>query len=204
MSDMARGYIAAGRGGSSLPAMSGGMAATAAHRASSSSSGGDGWGRSRTSNPFVGGSGVGAAGFGYAYRNNPMLAQLLLQSHFGGGVGNMYQQHHHGGGGGGAHRESIDNMSYERLLEVFGDGSENRGASATAIASLPVTKIRNPESELPEDKRQCSICLEDFGKGDERTSLPCLHGFHTACVNRWLTSNGTCPVCKTSVSNGGS
>ena len=164
-----------------------------------SSLSGDGWGRSRTSNPFVGGSGVGAAGFGYAYRNNPMLAQMLLQSH---APRNPYQLQHQGGGGA---RESIENMSYERLLEVFGDGSENRGASSTVIASLPVTKIRNPESELPEDKRQCSICLEDFSKGDERTSLPCLHGFHTACVNRWLTSNGTCPVCKTSVSgNGGS
>mmetsp|Transcript_6341 Transcript_6341/g.15785 ORF Transcript_6341/g.15785 Transcript_6341/m.15785 type:complete len:548 (+) Transcript_6341:145-1788(+) len=98
--------------------------------------------------------------------------------------------------------QNLDNMSYEQMLELFGDGSENRGASSQAISSLPVSRIGNPESELPEDKRQCSICLEDFCQGDERTSLPCLHGFHSGCVNRWLSSNGSCPVCKTSVSEG--
>lgn len=95
--------------------------------------------------------------------------------------------------------EDVDNMSYERLLQVFGDGGENRGASVGSIASLPVSIIGDPEIELPEDKRQCSICLENFYGGDERTSLPCLHGFHSSCVNRWLSSNGSCPVCKTSV-----
>lgn len=95
-----------------------------------------------------------------------------------------------------------DNMSYDQLLEVYGDGSENirRGASSTTISSLPSIKIVDLERQLPEDKRQCSICLEDFRKGDDRTSLPCLHGFHSGCVNRWLSSNGSCPVCKTSVS----
>ena len=95
-----------------------------------------------------------------------------------------------------------DNMSYEQLLEMYGDGSENlrRGASSTTISSLPSIKIVDLERQLPEDKRQCTICLEDFRAGDDRTSLPCLHGFHSGCVNRWLSSNGSCPVCKTSVS----
>eukprot|EP00584_Thalassiosira_punctigera_P010995 CAMPEP_0172546582 /NCGR_PEP_ID=MMETSP1067-20121228/16319_1 /TAXON_ID=265564 ORGANISM="Thalassiosira punctigera, Strain Tpunct2005C2" /NCGR_SAMPLE_ID=MMETSP1067 /ASSEMBLY_ACC=CAM_ASM_000444 /LENGTH=161 /DNA_ID=CAMNT_0013333543 /DNA_START=59 /DNA_END=547 /DNA_ORIENTATION=+ len=97
--------------------------------------------------------------------------------------------------------EDVDNMSYERLLQVFGDGSENRGASAGAISSLPVCKVGNPEVELPLDKRQCSICLEVFCGGEQRTSLPCLHGFHSGCVNRWLSSNGTCPVCKTPIND---
>merc|ERR1712029_1152185 len=96
-------------------------------------------------------------------------------------------------------RESISDMSYESLLEMFGDGSENRGAGSRDIESLPVSKIGNPQKELPEGKRECSICLEEFSRGDERTSLPCLHGFHSACVNRWLSSRGTCPVCKTLV-----
>ena len=96
-------------------------------------------------------------------------------------------------------RESLDDMSYDRLLQLFGDGGENRGASLETITSLPVSTIVDPERELPMDKRQCCICLEDFCQGEERTSLPCLHGFHTACVNRWLSSNGSCPVCKTSV-----
>lgn len=95
-----------------------------------------------------------------------------------------------------------ENMGYERLLEIFGDGSENmrRGASSSIISALPSVNIVDPERQLPEDKRECSICLEEFCGGEVRTSLPCLHGFHSGCVNRWLQSNGSCPVCKTSVS----
>ena len=94
--------------------------------------------------------------------------------------------------------ENVDNMSYEQLLQRFGDGSENRGATTETISSLP-TSIVNDPGQLPEDKRQCCICLEDFSQGDGRTSLPCLHGFHTDCVNKWLQSNGSCPICKSSV-----
>lgn len=126
-----------------------------------------------------------------ASRNSSFLSQFLLSMepwH-----SNAFRQLY-------GHGDHVDNMSYERLLEVFGDGSENRGASSEAISSLPMSKIGDPDLELPDDKRQCSICLDDFCRGDERTTLPCLHGFHSACVNRWLSSNGTCPVCKTSVS----
>jgi hypothetical protein len=94
--------------------------------------------------------------------------------------------------------ENVDNMSYEQLLQRFGDGSENRGATTETISSLPTSTVNDP-SQLPEDKRQCCICLEDFSQGDGRTSLPCLHGFHTDCVNKWLKSNGSCPICKSSV-----
>ena len=136
------------------------------------SSDGGGWGRLRNFNHGVS-------------RNSAFLSHLLqAMTYPDSGLGP---------------RESLDDMSYDRLLQLFGDGGENRGASLETITSLPVSTIVDPERELPMDKRQCCICLEDFCQGEERTSLPCLHGFHTACVNRWLSSNGSCPVCKTSV-----
>eukprot|EP00957_Ditylum_brightwellii_P021361 1611060-Ditylum_brightwellii.AAC.1 len=89
-------------------------------------------------------------------------------------------------------------MSYERLLEIFGDGTENiaRGASAHTINSLPESTIKNVAKDLPFDKRQCMICLEDFKYGDKRKVMPCFHGFHSGCVDRWLRANGSCPICK--------
>lgn len=92
----------------------------------------------------------------------------------------------------------VDNMSYEQLLARYGDGTENqnRGASAGQIASLPTSTVNNAEQELPADHRQCSICLEKFEAGDVRKTLPCLHGFHDVCIDRWLDTNGSCPVCK--------
>mmetsp|Transcript_14879 Transcript_14879/g.33216 ORF Transcript_14879/g.33216 Transcript_14879/m.33216 type:complete len:450 (-) Transcript_14879:1439-2788(-) len=92
----------------------------------------------------------------------------------------------------------VDNMSYEQLLARYGDGTENqnRGATAGQIASLPTSVVNNAEQELPADHRQCSICLEKFEDGDKRKTLPCLHGFHDACIDRWLDTNASCPVCK--------
>lgn len=96
--------------------------------------------------------------------------------------------------------QNVDDMSYEHLLELFGDGNENRNLAATPhiISSLPASTISNP-LELPEEKRQCVICMEEYERGDERTMLPCWHGFHKQCINRWLSSKGSCPVCKTEV-----
>ena len=104
-----------------------------------------------------------------------MLLQALLTSPHGQFVG--------GGSG-------IDGMSYEQLLSRFGDGSENMGASEGQISSLPESTVDDVAS-LPPDCRQCSICLEDFKDGDKRKILPCLHGFHHDCVNKWLRQNGT-------------
>mmetsp|Transcript_21208 Transcript_21208/g.26093 ORF Transcript_21208/g.26093 Transcript_21208/m.26093 type:complete len:320 (-) Transcript_21208:277-1236(-) len=92
--------------------------------------------------------------------------------------------------------DNVDQMSYERLLEVFGDGSDNRGASTTTLSALPTKKIQNVEKELPLDCRKCAICLEDFENGQERKTLECLHGFHNHCIDRWLISNACCPICK--------
>ena len=58
---------------------------------------------------------------------------------------------------------------------------------------------RNPHSVST-----CTICLEDFQQGDELRALPCLHCFHTQCIDAWLlTASGDarhgrcrCPTCR--------
>mmetsp|Transcript_64101 Transcript_64101/g.119178 ORF Transcript_64101/g.119178 Transcript_64101/m.119178 type:complete len:242 (+) Transcript_64101:74-799(+) len=45
----------------------------------------------------------------------------------------------------------------------------------------------------------CSICLVDFGDGEELRRTPCQggHVFHPKCLRGWLErSNQTCPVCR--------
>ena len=167
-----------------------------------------------------GGTGVGAYGRGYRvgggaggggtfdaddylrrHLQNEMLRSLAGPPGYYGG---RSQGGGFGGGGGGRyygrhHRlaPDIDNMSYEQLLARFGDGTENqdRGASAGQIASLPTSTVTNPY-DLPSDCRECIVCMEEFQRGDVRKTLPCLHSFHQKCVDRWLQSNATCPVCK--------
>ena len=77
-----------------------------------------------------------------------------------------------------------DGMSYEQLLQAFGDGTENMGAEESQIRRLPERVLGDPQAELPEDARQCLICLDDFERGESRKILPCLHGFHSTCCGK--------------------
>ncbi|XP_078178396.1 RING-H2 finger protein ATL70-like [Carex rostrata] len=48
----------------------------------------------------------------------------------------------------------------------------------------------------------CSICLVDYKDGEVLRSMPgCSHLFHVQCVDTWLKSRPTCPVCRTSPLN---
>jgi hypothetical protein len=41
----------------------------------------------------------------------------------------------------------------------------------------------------------CSICTEDFERGQDVRILPCNHQFHPACIDPWLLNvSGTCPL----------
>ena len=90
----------------------------------------------------------------------------------------------------------LDRMGYDELLQTFGDGTENLGANEEQIDSLPNQVVKDPQKELPEDARCCLICLDDIEEGDVRKILPCMHGFHAHCCNKWLKTNGSCPICK--------
>ncbi|GJP36536.1 hypothetical protein CLOM_g21033 [Closterium sp. NIES-68] len=47
---------------------------------------------------------------------------------------------------------------------------------------------------------ECAVCLNEFTHGDQlRRLLPCGHGFHVSCIDCWLASHTTCPVCRTSL-----
>jgi hypothetical protein len=95
-------------------------------------------------------------------------------------------------------------LSYEHFLTSSGgnDRSEaienTRAAVEQDIFSLPSVQVL-PDmdlNKLPEDCRRCAICLDDFLPGSFRKTLPCWHGFHTQCVDKWLRNVGACPICK--------
>jgi hypothetical protein len=44
---------------------------------------------------------------------------------------------------------------------------------------------------------QCSVCLLDMEKTEQITTLMrCVHKFHSKCVDAWLDTHHTCPVCR--------
>ncbi|XP_055906196.1 E3 ubiquitin-protein ligase Arkadia [Eupeodes corollae] len=86
---------------------------------------------------------------------------------------------------------------------VFGPNMRpNRGASLEIIErnTLPhkYKRVRR-ESESDEDAEKCAICLSLFEIDNEVRRLPCMHLFHTECVDQWLVTNKHCPICRVDI-----
>ena len=46
----------------------------------------------------------------------------------------------------------------------------------------------------------CTICLEEIMPTECKT-LICNHSFHNICINRWLSTNTNCPICRRFIRN---
>lgn len=57
-------------------------------------------------------------------------------------------------------------------------------------------KIIDDLFKLDENKKDCSICLETFKKGDKISITKCNHIFHKNCINVWFINKKICPLCK--------
>ena len=81
---------------------------------------------------------------------------------------------------------------------VYNPSEQRNNVNIDAIMNLL------PSSEVKEKKEgennNCIICLNDFEIGDNVTSLPCLHVYHTDCIKSWLKSKNHCPICKYTIS----
>ena len=79
--------------------------------------------------------------------------------------------------------------------EIFPRPPAGKGLDPTVIASLP--KFTHKPSDHSEAV-ECSICLSTVGEEATVRVLPnCTHMFHVGCVDVWLSSNTTCPICRT-------
>lgn len=65
--------------------------------------------------------------------------------------------------------------------------------------------IEHTREEINQNRRApspktCTICLENINNEDEKR-LVCDHSFHEICINRWLSTNTNCPVCRRFIRN---
>ena len=77
---------------------------------------------------------------------------------------------------------------------------EQSAQSAIELLPCEVWDADVTELEDDDDAAMCSLCLQNYERGDEVTKLACEHTFHKACVTRWLSDaqrgkKRRCPLC---------
>lgn len=47
---------------------------------------------------------------------------------------------------------------------------------------------------------ECSVCLSEFKEDENLRLLPkCSHAFHLQCIDTWLKSHSSCPLCRVNI-----
>lgn len=78
------------------------------------------------------------------------------------------------------------------------DGGRSSGIDKAVIESLPFFRFSALKGSR--EGLECSVCLSQFDVADVLRLLPrCKHAFHMDCIDRWLDSHSSCPLCRTRV-----
>ncbi|KAI5670461.1 hypothetical protein M9H77_10825 [Catharanthus roseus] len=71
------------------------------------------------------------------------------------------------------------------------------GLDPSSIGNLPIVLHRDLVNP---NEGECSICLGIFQDGDKVKVLPdCGHCYHCECVDKWLRTQSSCPLCRASL-----
>eukprot|EP00850_Spirogloea_muscicola_P013456 SM000091S24614 [mRNA] locus=s91:363926:365620:- [translate_table: standard] len=94
---------------------------------------------------------------------------------------------------------NVDDMSYDELYDMFGPGrAAMLGIPPSVLARLPCHVLAADNChDASGAMLNCAVCLQDFEAGELARTLPqCRHTYHQECVDRWLSQQGFCPVCR--------
>lgn len=91
---------------------------------------------------------------------------------------------------------SGSNAFQRQLQQLF--HLHDSGLDQAFINALPV--FRYKEIMGLKEPFDCAVCLCEFSEQDELRLLPlCSHAFHIGCIDTWLLSNSSCPLCRGSL-----
>ena len=92
-------------------------------------------------------------------------------------------------------------LSYEGLLDLAERNGEVKvkSLSDSIISRLDIVSYYH--GLIKNDEPKCTICLSDYEEFEKLKRLPCLHLFHSDCVENWLKRVDSCPICRLSVAS---
>lgn len=98
----------------------------------------------------------------------------------------------------GAHRllilRHLLNMDSAHEMTTSDQSPAAKGLDPHVLSSIPVFAFDEGRGDCG---LECVICLSLFGIGEMGRRLAlCGHAFHVGCIDMWLHSHTTCPVCR--------
>ncbi|GFO50159.1 E3 ubiquitin-protein ligase rnf38 [Plakobranchus ocellatus] len=80
--------------------------------------------------------------------------------------------------------------------------SPDNGLSVDTIQEIPTRQFSRGAERSGSDQTSCVFCMCDFEDKQLLRILPCFHEFHAECVDEWLKTHRTCPLCRHDVETG--
>ncbi|XP_075395411.1 E3 ubiquitin-protein ligase RLIM [Tenrec ecaudatus] len=78
------------------------------------------------------------------------------------------------------------------------DDDQPRGLTKEQIDNLAMRSFGENDA-----LKTCSVCITEYAEGNKLRKLPCSHEYHVHCIDRWLSENSTCPICRRAVLTSG-
>ncbi len=99
---------------------------------------------------------------------------------------------------------AIDENDFESLLMLDNTpegGGPSGGVSEEQLTVYPTHLITQTEIDYLDstNDNKCNVCLAPYVLGEEIRTIACMHKYHRACIDQWLLSRATCPICKTTM-----
>lgn len=100
------------------------------------------------------------------------------------------------------HCSDLDSNATENQISVANNCSSNncpQGIDTKLLNTFPILMYSSVK-HLNFGKAtasECAVCLREFKHCEKVRSLPrCNHIFHPQCIDAWLASHMTCPICR--------
>ncbi|GAB2286671.1 hypothetical protein Dimus_021067 [Dionaea muscipula] len=127
-----------------------------------------------------------------------LLVRFLLSKHsifvLRGSTEEASHSHSHSHSGGHLQVSAATGDLQGQLRQLF--HLHDSGLDQAFIDALPVFLFKEIMGGNKEPC-DCAVCLCEFSDKDKLRLLPlCGHAFHIACIDTWLLSNSSCPLCR--------
>lgn len=93
-----------------------------------------------------------------------------------------------------------ENSETDRVSNDARQSGAGSGLDEALIKSISVYKFKKNEGLI--EGNDCSVCLSEFQENESLRLLPkCSHAFHLVCIDTWLKSNSSCPLCRCTIAS---